>query len=210
MLRGERRAPPPGSHHSPTSPKTAGGGWGGARIRRYEGFRAASDGGPLSRPLPRKLRGREVTRTEPSVRGDAKARIEDREPVEAGANSPLSVRNERGGAGGGAPRRAPARCNSPSPVPGSLRGPARANEFAATPTRRPPSRTGGRVAGASTCHVAGRCRQHCGLSEADRILPFSRAAGERRLLQAPARCSSPSPDPPASQPPPAVLGEVGE
>jgi hypothetical protein len=47
-----------------------------------------------------------------------------RQPAGAGSNSPLSARNERGGAGGGAPCRAPVRCHSSSLDPsatGSIR-----------------------------------------------------------------------------------------
>jgi hypothetical protein len=58
--------------------------------RRFDGFRAASASGPLSRPLPRKQRGREVTRAEPWERTRNRRRFgwSGAGPLRAGTTGP--------------------------------------------------------------------------------------------------------------------------
>ena len=115
----------------------------------------------------------------------------------------------------GRPRGTDARCAPPGPQPRFRRGNGRvmaprrgqwpdpsggamANEFAATTTRRPPSRTGGPRGGESACHVAGivaqpppavlgevveSCEPGGGVPPLSRsaigFSPFSRSAGGR-------------------------------
>jgi hypothetical protein len=81
---------PPGRHHRPTSPETAGGGWTRAQASEA-GSKSTSPRVFWGRCEPRRVRGRPCGRSSISFG--------------ARSNSPLSVRNERGGAGGGAPRR---------------------------------------------------------------------------------------------------------
>jgi hypothetical protein len=92
---------------------------------------------------------------------------------------------------------------------------ARANEFAATTTRRPPSRTGGSAVRSSTCHVASSesAARHVSRGIAIEFSPFSRAvgrgAGERGPFgRQPKAFSSSLEIERQPQPPPAVLGEV--
>jgi hypothetical protein len=102
-------APPPGSHYSPTSPKTAGGGWGGARCDgSAKGIELRPAGGPSPGPSPF------------VPHGEGRIRSRSEKPVERVTSPARSLRGRGRERGGHPPSRAthpkrPARCNL-SPV----------------------------------------------------------------------------------------------
>jgi len=107
----ERPAAPPPARHLATSPETARGRLGRAAGGVLRKWSRGMVGRPPPRPSPQTARGRE----------------NGNKGVVAGSNSPLSARNERGGAGGGAPRGRsamfvvePPRLPAPQPPPAVL------------------------------------------------------------------------------------------
>ena len=127
------------------------------------------------------------------------------EPCEAGPNSP-PLREERTGRGRGrGTPPAPARCPSPSLQTSGCdpSGPAMANEFAATTTRSPPSRTGGCGVGAGARRVEGS-KQHRS-STSPRVF----GGGGRVMRARRERASLAGPSAAGSNPPLSVRNERG-